>query len=139
MNDGTEPVSDEELLYRRISTASGWFSADAGLKAAAFAPHKTNDATGLSLNRAKYKTIEEAAKGRAGKTYYIAVLLAGDLRRRGIEIVPSPRADDPGHAELPDLNSGNRQTEKVRELQSVLVELCRSVEGPFAHGADVQA
>lgn len=131
VSDGTEPVADDELLYRRISAASAWYSPEAGLKASAFAPHKTEDTTGLSVNRAKYKTIEAAARGRAGKTYYVAVLRVGDLRQRGIEIVPRPHADDPGHAELPDLNSANRQTARVRELQRILVELCRSVQGPF--------
>lgn len=131
VDDGTEPVADDELLYRRVSVPSGWYSPETGLKANAFAPHKTEDATGLSVDRAKYKTIEQAAKGRAGKSNYVAVLRAGDLRQRGIEVVPRPQPGDPGHAELPDLNSDNRKTDRTRELQRVLVELCRSVEGPF--------
>jgi hypothetical protein len=132
MDEGTEPVGDDEFLYRRISVLSGWYSPETRLKAAAFAPHKTEDQTGLSVWRAKYKTIEQAARGRAGKSYYVAILRAGDLRQRGIEVVPRPQPDDPGHAELPDLNSANRKTDRTRELQRILVELCCSVEGPFA-------
>ncbi len=132
MDDGTEPVADVELLYRRITVLSGWYSPETGLNPAAFAPHKTADETGLSIWRAKYKSTEEAARGRSGKSYYVAVLLAGDVRRQGIEPIPRPFPNDPGHAELPDLNSANRKTERTRELQRILVQLCRSVEGPFA-------
>ncbi len=34
-----------------------------------------NDVTGLSISRAKYKSIQDAAKGFRGKAYYVAVLL----------------------------------------------------------------
>jgi hypothetical protein len=132
MDDGTEPVADDELLYRRISVASGWYSPAAGLKGAAFAPHKTEDETGLSVWRAKYKTVERAARGRAGKSYYVAILRAGDLTQRGIEVVPHPLSDGPGHAELPNLTSANRKTDRTRELERIRVDWCRSVEGPFA-------
>jgi hypothetical protein len=131
VDDGTEPVADDELLYRRISVSSGWYLPDSGLSAQAFAPHKTEDATGLSVHRSKYKTLEQAATGRPGKSYYVAVLRAGDLRQRGIEVMPRPLPDDPGHAELPALNSDSRKSDRTRELQRVLVELSRSVEGPF--------
>jgi hypothetical protein len=111
MDDGTEPVADGELLYRRISVASGWYSPGEVLNAAVFAPHKTEDETGLSVWRAKYKTVEQAARGRAGKSYYVAILSAEDLRQLGIEVLPSPQPDDRGHAEMPDLNSANRKTD----------------------------
>ena len=132
MDDGTEPIADEELLYRRVSAASGWFSAETGLNAQAFAPHKTNDATGLSVSRAKYKSIDEAAQPKPGKPYYVAVLRAGDLRQKGIEVSPRPLPGDPGHAELPELNAGNRKSDRTLEFQRVLVDLCLRIEGPFS-------
>jgi hypothetical protein len=100
------------------------------LNAQAFAPHKTNDATGLSVVRAKYKSIEEAAKGRPGKSYFIAVLRVGDLRQNGIEVVQTP-PDDPSHAELPDLNSANRKADETLERERLLVQLCLRIDGPF--------
>ena len=104
------------------------------MKPAAFDPHRKNDITGLSIFRAKYKSIEEAARGRPGKSYYVAVLRAGDLRKNVITVVPHPDGPDgydPGHAEIPDLNAGNRKDDKTLERQRLLVELCLRVEGPF--------
>jgi len=130
VDNGTEPIADEELLYRRVPT--GWYDpANGSLNPQAFAPHKTNDLTGLSVSRAKYKSPEEAARGRPGKSYYVAILRTGDLRSKGIEVVPRPRYTDPSHAELPDLNSGNRKTDETLERQGVLRDLCLRVEGPF--------
>ena len=129
MDNGTEPIADQELLYRRVPLA--WYSADTGLDPQAFAPHKIHDATGLSVSRDKHKSIEDAAKGRPGKSYYVAVLLAGDLQRHGIQVVPRPRPNDPGHAELPDLNAANRKANRTLEIERLLAELCLRVEGPF--------
>jgi hypothetical protein len=132
VDDGTEPIADEELLYRRVPASMGWYSPGAELNSQAFAP-RSDDVTGLSVSRAKYKSIEDAAKGRPGKSYYVAVLRAGDLRQNGIEIVPRPRPpDDPGHAELPDLNSSNRKADETLERGRLLAEkLCIRVEDPF--------
>jgi hypothetical protein len=130
VGDGTEPVEDDELIYRRIPEV--WCDPDTRqLDDQAFAPHKTNDVAGLSLSRAKYKTIEEAAKGWPGKTYYVAILKAKDLRANDIAIESRPLHDDPGHIELPSLNSKNRRDSRVLELQAMLAELTLSVEGPF--------
>ncbi len=62
MQDGTEPVSDGELLYRRISVPSDWYSPETGLKAEAFAPHKTGDVTGLSVNVPNTKLLNRPRK-----------------------------------------------------------------------------
>jgi hypothetical protein len=132
VDDGTEPIADDELLYRRIPKSVSWYSDSAGLSPQAFAPHAKNDITGLSISRAKYKSIEAAAKGRPGKSYHVAVLRAGDLRQRGIQVVPRPLPEDPGHAELPDLNSVNRKTDETLERQRLLaLELCLQVEDPL--------
>lgn len=131
MADGTEPIADDELLYRRIpyswhDTASGRPSAQA------FAPHKTRDVTGLSLSRAKYKTVQDAALGQPGKTYYVAVLLAGDVRQARIAIEPRPLLGDPGHCEFPDLRAETYKDDATIERQQLLVGLCLRVEGPFS-------
>ena len=132
MENGTEPITDEELLYRRVPASTGWYDPTTGsLKPEAFAPHKTNDVTGLSVYRAKYKSIEEAARGRPGKSYYVAVLRTDDLTQHSIEVVPCTLPGDPGHAQLPDLNSSNRKTDQTLERQRLLTKLCLRVEGPF--------
>ncbi len=100
----------------------------------AFAPHRKVDVTGLSVSRAKFKSLEDL--GRPGKSYFVAVISAGDLRQRGIEVVSPPNLPDgqydPAHAELPDLNAATYKDDITLERQRILAEeLCLRVEGPF--------
>ena len=137
--DDLDPVADDELLYRRVSASAMPQQYDPGtgrLSDQAFAPHKTRDVIGLSVSRAKFKSLEEAARGWPGKSYFVAVLRAGDLRQKGIEVVPRPDLPDgqvdPAHAELPDLNAANRKNDVTLQRQRMLAEeLCLRVEGPF--------
>lgn len=135
MADGLEPIADDELLYRRVSEASGWYDPSTGiLSPQAFAPHKTEDTTGLSVFRSKYKTPEQASIGRPGKSYFVAVLRAGDLKVARIAFEPRPHVPsgyDPAHAELPELNSQNRKMDETLMRQQKLVELCIEFKGPF--------
>lgn len=129
MPNGLDPIADDELLYRRVPLS--WYDAATGLNDQAFAPHKERDKTGLSVTRAKYKTINDAAKGTPGKSYYIAVLRAGDLRNAGIEVEPRPGVDDPGHTELPQLNAQTCKDDITLERQRALKQLCVDIAGPF--------
>jgi hypothetical protein len=129
MPDGTEPITDDELLYRRIPVSKRWYDAD-GVSPEAFDP-RPNETTGISVSRAKYKSIEQAAKGPSKQGYYVAVLRAGDLRQNSLQVVPRPEPDDPGHAELPDLTCENRLTQEAEERKLRLSELSQRVEGPF--------
>ncbi len=130
--EGNAPIADDELLLRRIPASTGWID-DKGVSSLAFRPNR-NDGTGLSISRAEpFKTVKQAARGRPGKSYYVAVLRAGDLRRAGIEVRPAPLPDDPGHAELPDLTYQDRKTDDALQWADLLAnELILSVEGPFA-------
>jgi len=137
--DEPDPVANDELLYRRVPASvvpQQYDPATGSLSDQAFAPHKTRDVSGLSVSRAKFKSPEEAARGRPGKSYFVAVLRAGDLRQRGIEVVPQPNLPDgqydPAHAEWPYLNAANRKSDLTLERQRILAEeLCLRVEGPF--------
>ena len=134
MDGGIEPIEDDELLYRRIPVSMGWFVANR-LSAQAFGPRK-DELTGISVFREKYKSLEDAARGKSKQGYYVAVLRAGDLRHRGIEVVPRPNLPDgqydPAHAELPDLNAATYTDDITLERQRILAEeLCLRVEGPF--------
>jgi len=136
VSDGIDPIDDEELLYRRVPASTGWYDSASGeIDELAFQPNKTVDVTGLSFAREKYKTIEEAARGRPGKSYFVAVFRAGALRTSGINIEPRPNTPDgfdPAHAELPQLNAASRGTNQCLDRQRVLAkELCLRVEGPF--------
>ena len=130
--DGTEPIEDDERLYRRLPIHPKYFdpAVDPAPTPFAFRPREEDD-TGLSVSRAKYKTVEDVAANPRGKQYYVAILEAGELRRRGIRVVPKPLDGDPGHAELPDLRYDNRTTAEAEEMQVALAtELCR-VDGPY--------
>jgi hypothetical protein len=130
--NGIEPIADDELLFRRVPASTMWYDpVTRTLKPEAFGPSRERDSTGISFSRQKYKSAEIAARGRPGKTYYVAVLRAGDIRRLGIDVEPRPEPDDPGHAELPQLNAGNYKETTTLERQRVLVSLCLRVEGPF--------
>lgn len=131
--EGSDPIADDEILYRRIPAALNLYDPDAEphILPDAFRPNE-NDATGLSVYRATYATIEDVARGREGKKYYVAVLRAGDLRAQGIDVVPRPLEDDAGHAELPGLTYANRKSVQALEWKTLLaLQLCLRVEGPF--------
>lgn len=133
MADGIEPITDDEIVYRRIPASQNWY--DPKLNAPpsfrAFRPNEKRDATGLSMERARYTTPCACAENDRGKFYYIAVLRVGDLRKAGIKVVPkTDPPHGPGHVELPDIRSSNRK--ETEEQQLVLAEkLCLRVEGPF--------
>ena len=130
--NGTEPLGDDELIYRRVLVSHDLFNPDTGhLSPEAFRPRKY-DLTGTSVDRAKYRSVEEAAQGRNPKGYYVAVFRVGDLRREGLDVVPRPDPDNPGHAEIPALNYADRTSDAVEAWKVLLArKLSLRVEGPF--------
>ncbi len=123
-------ISDDELLYRRIPVSKGWYGAH-GVSPEAFDPWK-DETTGISVYRARHKSIEDAAKGLSKQGYYVAVLRAGDLRQHGMRVAVKP--ETPGelaYAEIPDLTCHNRSTPEAEERKVRLAQLCLRVEGPF--------
>jgi len=130
---GEEPIEDDELLYRRIPHAPHYFDPEVSPEPSpeAFRP-RPNDKTGISVLREKYATPEEAARPPRGKRYWVAVLRAGDLRAHGLDVVPRPEGDAPGHAEIPALNYKNRRTDAAEEAQQLLArKLCLKILGPL--------
>jgi len=69
--DGTEAISPDEILYRRIPVGAEWFDPDVDERPTpkAFRPTK-HDVTPLSLYRKKYKQLEQVAENPRGKQYY---------------------------------------------------------------------
>lgn len=128
--DQGEPIEQDELLYRRFPLAASWYDG-INLSAEAFGPHRENDTSGLSVWRANYKSIEDAARGTGKYGFFIAVLRAGDLFTRQIKIVPKPYENEPGHAELPEITSYNRKEKSTLELKEKLKDLVLRVEGPY--------
>jgi hypothetical protein len=131
--DGNEPVSDDELLYRRIPVSQGWYQPESDtLSPQAFHPRE-DDVTGLSLSRVRFfVTPADAARGASKRGYWLAVLRAADLRARGMHVVPSPRDGDPGHAEIEDLRYDNRKSDEAEGWKVAMAnKLWIEVLGPF--------
>jgi hypothetical protein len=128
-DDGTEPVADDEVLYRRIPVSMGWY-AEGRLSPEAFDPRQ-DETTGISVYRRKYKAIEVVVRGKSKEGYCVAEFRAGDLRKHGIEVAPRPLPDDPGHAELPGLTCWNRLDPEAQERKLRLARLSVRVHGPF--------
>src|SRR5437764_1390863 len=127
---GSEPITDDETIYRRIPVSMNWYSEN-DLSPEAFAPRK-DDETGLSMTRAKYKTIEQAGVGLGKRGYYVVAFRASDVRAAGIEIKPDRREDDPGHCELPQITIHNAEQDETLNLQMKLASLGKNhVHGPF--------
>ena len=133
IGDGSDPISEEEILYRRIPVSKNYYNPDKypPLSPEAFNPIRL-DSTGLSLTRGKYLSIQEAARGLSRSGYYVAVFKAGDLQAVGINIVPRPLPGNPGHVEITDITFDERESENVRRIKGLMgLKLCKRVEGPF--------
>lgn len=131
MSDGTEPIADDEILFRRIPQV--WYdpAVDSCPTPQAFKPLK-QDTTGLSVYRAKYADPARVVNPR-NKPFFIASIRASDLRENGMEVVQRPIPPDGiGHAEIVTLTYDNRRSKEAREQMQMLAEkLCLGVQGPF--------
>lgn len=132
MHDDSEPIADDEVLMRRISKKTGWYTPGQTppVSPKAFKPGE-QDTTGLSFFRRKFRTPESLAAAGRGGPYLILLIRAGDLRKTGVEVIPKPDPDaGPGHAEVPDLRAETRMQSIETQLRiASLTEL--KVVGPF--------
>lgn len=134
--EGNEPLSDDEIVYRRVSDKSGWYEPGSERSVAweAFKPNR-NDATGISVWRAKYLTAGETAARHARlNRYYVLALNVGRLRQIGVEVEPSPYEGGIGHASIVTLNYPAYKNDKnrLREFaEHIATKLVEHVEGPF--------
>jgi len=128
------PIGNGERLYRRIPVSRCYYNPEISplLSPEAFGPDKSRDVTGISLDRASFRSPEEAAQGPSVQGYYLAVLNIEDLWKHGIEVVPKPVPGNPGHVEIPALNSANRKETATQELKKLLAhKLVAEILGPF--------
>lgn len=134
--DGNDPVADDELVMRRVSTASMWYDPQASppLNWLAFKPNQ-NDTNGVSVWRGKYLTPDDVAKmnARPNRRYYVVAIQVAALRGSGIEVIASPQEGGAGHASLANLNSSayDQDPDLVREMAIRASELNAEIYGPF--------
>lgn len=115
-----DPVSDDEALYRRVPVSKGWID-EHGVWPDAFEP-RVDDHTGLSVYRARFVSLEDAAKGQSKWGYFVLELRAGDLRSMGIDVVAMPNDDLPGHAEIPSLAYQAQASDRSMEHRELLAD-----------------
>ena len=125
-----EPIEDDEILYRRVPVSMKWVTPD-GVKPEAFqATHR--DTTGISVSRARFRTVEETAKGSSKGGYYVLALRAGALRDAGIVVVPRPIDESPGHSEVTSLAYQEPEPNVAMAQRKLLAdELVLNIYGPF--------
>jgi hypothetical protein len=125
-----EPVADDEILYRRVPVSKDWID-EHGVWPDAFVPRPDDD-TGLSVYRARFLSLEDAAKGLSKRGYYVLAMRAGDLRAEQIDVVPAPRDDLPGHAEIPSLAYQDPESEDALQEREILADrLVVAIHGPY--------
>lgn len=125
-----EPISDDETLYRRVPVSQGWIKGGKVMPEA-FQPRR-DDTTGLSIFRAKYRTLEEVAKGKSKSGYFVLEMRAGELRAAGLEVVPKVDDEVPGHAEIPSLAFQLPEPDlSLAQRQRLADALVLQIHGPF--------
>jgi len=134
---GSEAVSDDEWLLRRVPEVWGPSPSTPFPSLDAFKPHRDRDTTGLSLYREKYIPVRELVlRGGGKRAYWVARVRAHEVRQTGLSIQPRPNdVDGPGHVEIPEMRSDNRDTNKVLEWAHELSRCC-AVEGPYRDHLD---
>lgn len=117
-------------MYRRVPVSMDWVD-EHGISAEAFAPRK-DDYSGLSVFRARFLSLENAARGASKQGYYVLELRAGDLRGAGIDVVPAPATGTSGHAEIPSLKFERPESNASLQIRQLLADrLVLKVHGPF--------
>jgi hypothetical protein len=140
--DGTEPLSGDEIVYRRIVELHIKDPADGKPMVAAFRP-TDDDIDGLSFTRAKYSSKEAAARGR-GLVYWTVSLRVQDVWGVGLSFSPDPLAADPqrglpaqpGHCLVREIRVATRDDNAVSEWRTKLAKnLSFDPSGPYRRPA----
>jgi hypothetical protein len=120
--DETDPVADDEQVYRRIHIQ--YFRSDSAISVQRGAFHPTEaDDTGISIYRASFVSPGELIPADKATLYYVARLPVRELRNLGLSVVAEPMPDGPpGHALIPELARASYVANK-RQWAPILVQL----------------
>jgi hypothetical protein len=100
--DESDPVDDNEFVYRRIHPRFYDPALRVSVLLEAFRPNR-NDATGLSVVRAQFAQPQDCLPPDPAKSagYLVARLVVSDLQSLGLTIEPEPiPGGPPGHADF---------------------------------------
>lgn len=122
--DATGPIADDEILLRHIPGGTAW-QAPPDDRVTSFNFSLREGELGISVSRAGItppaRLMARLGDPTAGSK--IAALSAADVRAVGLDVVPAPLDDDPGHAEIRSA-AASLDRKSVRRR---LADLCRYV------------
>jgi hypothetical protein len=104
------PIADEEILLRHIPGDPNYLAPGPRITSYNFALRRGQ--AGISVTRAGMTTPRQLlARVLSGPESRVAAVTAAEVRALGLDTVPVPLPDDPGHAEIrsstADLNRRN--------------------------------
>src|ERR1700730_16956453 len=98
-----DEIADDEDVLRHIPGGTLWQAPGPRITSANFRLRHDRQETGVSVTRRKITTPErvlELMGGSAGEGSRVACVRGADVRGLGLQVVPKPLPDDPGHAEI---------------------------------------
>jgi hypothetical protein len=97
-----EEIADDEMLLRHIPSGTLWQAPGPRITSANFQLRHDRNETGVSVTRLKITSPQRLLELVAGdpKSSRVATARTGDIREIGLRVVPKPRQEDPGHAEI---------------------------------------
>src|SRR5437667_7996036 len=96
-------IADDESLLRHIPHGTMWQAPGPRITSANFQLRHDRNETGDSVTRLKITAparLLELVGGSRDRGSIVAVVLAADVRKLGLKVVPVPLEVDPGHAEI---------------------------------------
>jgi hypothetical protein len=102
MADG-DTVADDEILLRHIPGGTLWQAPGPRITSANFQLRHDRNETGVSVTRLAITSphrLLELVGGRPQQGSRVASVRSGDVRAIGLQVVPKPLPEDPGHAEI---------------------------------------
>jgi hypothetical protein len=98
-----ELIADDEVILRHIPGGTAWLAPGPRITSRNFELRHDRDETGVSvtrLNMTPPDRLLELVGGSSEKGSRIARARVGGIRALGLEVVPVPLPEDPGHAEI---------------------------------------
>jgi hypothetical protein len=95
------PIADDEYLLRHVPGGTRWQAPGPRITSGNFQLRHDQNETGVSVTRLAITSAQRLRElVHAGPDSLIAQVRVGDVRALGLRVVPSPTADDTGHAEI---------------------------------------
>ena len=103
-----DDIADDEYLLRHIPDGTLWQAPGPRITSANFQLRHDRNETGVSVTRARITTPErllELVGGSLQRGSRVASARVREIRALGLQVVPKPLDEDPGHAEIQSAQS----------------------------------